>query len=157
MFHNKNSAFGKNYFLEICFCVFKKLIYYHFHCVKCVRIRSYSGPYFLIFGMNMERYSVFSPNAKKYGTKQLRCGHFSYGHFSLYKYFFTNIKLKCDVKAILIRLVILTVYLKTITIKIWYKVNINWSNVYLFDASQGSEKMCFSTEITNALFSFLHF
>ena len=28
------------------------------HCVKCVRIWSYSGPYFPAFGMNMERYSV---------------------------------------------------------------------------------------------------
>ena len=28
------------------------------HCVKIVRIRSYSGPYSLAFGLNMERYSV---------------------------------------------------------------------------------------------------
>ena len=28
------------------------------HCVKRVRIRSYSGPYFPAFGLNMERYSV---------------------------------------------------------------------------------------------------
>ena len=77
MFHNKNNAFGKNCFLDICLCVFKKLIYYHFHCVKCVCIRIYSGPHFLTFGLNMERYSVFNPNAKKYGTVQLRYGHFS--------------------------------------------------------------------------------
>ena len=28
------------------------------HCVKVVRIRSYSGPYFLRIGLNTERYSV---------------------------------------------------------------------------------------------------
>ena len=28
------------------------------HCVKSVRIRSYSGPYFTAFGLNMERYEV---------------------------------------------------------------------------------------------------
>ena len=30
----------------------------HFHWVKSVRIRSYSGPYFPTFGLNMERYGV---------------------------------------------------------------------------------------------------
>ena len=29
------------------------------HCVKSVRIRSYSGPHFPAFGLNMERYGVF--------------------------------------------------------------------------------------------------
>ena len=28
------------------------------HCLKSVRIRSFSGPYFPAFGLNMERYSV---------------------------------------------------------------------------------------------------
>ena len=28
-------------------------------CVKSVRIRSYSGPYFPTFGLNMERFRVF--------------------------------------------------------------------------------------------------
>ena len=28
------------------------------HCVKSVRIRSYSGPNFPTYGLNMERYSV---------------------------------------------------------------------------------------------------
>ena len=28
------------------------------HCVKSVRIRSYSGPYFPAFGVNTERYRV---------------------------------------------------------------------------------------------------
>ena len=30
----------------------------HFHCVKTVCIRSFSGPYFPAFGLNMERYYV---------------------------------------------------------------------------------------------------
>ena len=29
------------------------------HYVKIVRIRSYSGPYFPAFGLNMERYSAY--------------------------------------------------------------------------------------------------
>ena len=29
------------------------------HCVKSIRIWSFSGPYFLAFQLNMERYSVF--------------------------------------------------------------------------------------------------
>ena len=32
---------------------------YNNHCLKSVRIRSYSGPYFLAFGVNMERYGAF--------------------------------------------------------------------------------------------------
>ena len=39
------------------------------HCVKSVRIRSYSGPHFPTFGLNTERYSVFSPNTGKYGPE----------------------------------------------------------------------------------------
>ena len=49
------------------------------HCVKSVRIRSFSGPYFSAFGPNTERYSVstpylsiFSPNVGKYGPEKLR-------------------------------------------------------------------------------------
>ena len=29
------------------------------HCIKSVRIRSYSGPYFPAFGLNTERHGVF--------------------------------------------------------------------------------------------------
>ena len=36
-----------------------------YHCVKSVRIRGYSSPYFPVFGLNTERYGV-SPNAGKY-------------------------------------------------------------------------------------------
>ena len=48
------------------------------HCVKSVRIRSFSDPHFLAFGLNTERYSVssylsiFSQNAEKYGPEKLR-------------------------------------------------------------------------------------
>ena len=29
------------------------------HCIKCVPIWSYSGPYFPVFGLNTERYIIF--------------------------------------------------------------------------------------------------
>ena len=32
------------------------------HCLKSVRIRSFSGPYFPAFGLNTERYSVSLPS-----------------------------------------------------------------------------------------------
>ena len=35
------------------------------HCVKNIRIRSYSGPHFPAFGL-----SIFSRNAGKYGSEQ---------------------------------------------------------------------------------------
>ena len=42
------------------------------HCVKRVRIRSYSGPHFPAFELNTERYGVFSPNAGKCRPEWLR-------------------------------------------------------------------------------------
>ena len=42
------------------------------HCVKSVRIRSFSGLYFPTFGLNTERYFVLSPNVGKYGPEKLR-------------------------------------------------------------------------------------
>ena len=42
------------------------------HCVKSVRIRSFSCPYFPIFELNTERYFVFSSNAGKYGPEKPR-------------------------------------------------------------------------------------
>ena len=51
------------------------------HCVNSVRIRSYSGPHFLAFGLNTERYfaslhiqSKCKENADQNNSK--------YGHFS---------------------------------------------------------------------------
>ena len=46
--------------------------YSSFHCVKSVRIRSYSGPYFAAFGLNRERYFVslrIQSECRKYGTE----------------------------------------------------------------------------------------
>ena len=37
---------------------YPKILIYS-HCVKSVRIRSYSGPYFPAFGLNTERYGVY--------------------------------------------------------------------------------------------------
>ena len=37
------------------------------HCVKSVRIRSSSGPYFPAFGLNAERYSVSLRTQSEYG------------------------------------------------------------------------------------------
>ena len=36
----------------------ESFLIWHHHCVKIVRIRSYSGPHFPAFGLNTERYSV---------------------------------------------------------------------------------------------------
>ena len=43
-----------------------------YHCVKSVHIQSFSGPYFLAFGLNTEYLLVFSPNAAKYGLEKVR-------------------------------------------------------------------------------------
>ena len=42
------------------------------HCVKSVRIRSYSGPYFPTFGLNTERYGVSLPIQCEYGKMRTR-------------------------------------------------------------------------------------
>ena len=45
------------------------------HYVKRVRIRSFSGAYFLAFGLNTELYyyhSVFGQNVEKYGPEKLQ-------------------------------------------------------------------------------------
>ena len=46
-----------------------RLTDFSIHCVKSVRIGSYSGPYFPAFGLNL---SVFSPNTGKYGPEKLQ-------------------------------------------------------------------------------------
>ena len=44
-----------------------------FHCEKSIRIRSFSGPYFPAFELNMERNLFrFSPNARKCGPEKLQ-------------------------------------------------------------------------------------
>ena len=47
------------------------------HCVKSVRIRSYSGSYFPAFELNTPYLSVFSPNAGKYGPDNSEYRQFS--------------------------------------------------------------------------------
>ena len=42
------------------------------HCVKSVRIRSYSGPYFNVFGLNRERYRVYLPIQSECGKIRTR-------------------------------------------------------------------------------------
>ena len=49
------------------------------HFVKSVQMQSFSFPYFPVFGLNTDIYSVntqyislFSPNAGKYGPEKLR-------------------------------------------------------------------------------------
>ena len=57
------------------FLIFKYLVH---HCVKTVRIWSYSGPHFPAFGLDTERFvSVFSPNAEKEDQNNPEYGHFS--------------------------------------------------------------------------------
>ena len=49
---------------------YKKL--YSLHCVKSVRIRRYSGPYFSAFGLNTERYGLslrIQSKCRKMGTR----------------------------------------------------------------------------------------
>ena len=48
------------------------------HCVKSVRIWSFTGSYFSAFGLRDTEYrSVFSLNAGKYGPENSEYGHFS--------------------------------------------------------------------------------
>ena len=42
------------------------------HCVKSVRIRSYSGPYFPAFGLNAKKYGVFLHIQSEQGKMQTR-------------------------------------------------------------------------------------
>ena len=52
------------------------------HCVKSVRIRSFPGPYFPAFGLNMERYEVSPPYSfrirENTDKKNSKYGHFSW-------------------------------------------------------------------------------
>ena len=47
----------ENTFLDLTMMT-ELLSFNHLHCVKSVRIRSFSIPYFLAFELNMERYGV---------------------------------------------------------------------------------------------------
>ena len=50
------------------------------HCLKSVRIRSYSGPHFPAFGLNTERYGV-SLRIQSECWKIADQNNFEYGHF----------------------------------------------------------------------------
>ena len=63
---------GSNIFLGFSFQQWSCLPSGYQHCEKSVRVRTSSGPYFPAFGLNMERYSVFSPNAGKYRVEKLQ-------------------------------------------------------------------------------------
>ena len=61
---NKDNRKSENFLVEL-------------HCVKSVRIWSFSGPYFLAFQLNTERYSVFlciQSECRKYGPEKHRIG-----------------------------------------------------------------------------------
>ena len=53
------------------------LIYLTFPLVKSVLIRGYSGLHFPAFGLNTERYRVFSPNAENEDQNKSEQGHLS--------------------------------------------------------------------------------
>ena len=53
-------------YLILIYLVLKNLLQ---HCVKNVRILSYSGAYFPAFGLNTPYLSIFSPNAGIYGPE----------------------------------------------------------------------------------------
>ena len=44
------------------------------HCVKSVRIRSYSGPHFLTFELNTERHGVYLRIQTECGKNSVECG-----------------------------------------------------------------------------------
>ena len=68
-----------NFSVETCLLLTKcfgiKVILTNVHSVKSVRIRSFSGPYFPTFRLNMERYeylTVFNTNTGKSGPEKLQ-------------------------------------------------------------------------------------
>ena len=60
-----------------------------YHCVKSVRIRSFSGPYFPAFGLNMDRYRVSLQNSVRMRENTDRKNS-EYGHFS-HSVFFADV------------------------------------------------------------------
>ena len=65
-----------NFSVETCLLLTKcfgiKVILTNVHSVKSVRIRSFSGPYFPTFRLNMERYGVSHRIQYKYGEIRTR-------------------------------------------------------------------------------------
>ena len=54
--------------------MFDRVLNAPLHCVKSVRIRSFSGPCFPAFGLNIwtPYLSIFSPNAGEFGPEKFR-------------------------------------------------------------------------------------
>ena len=46
------------------------LMYTPNHCVKFSKYRVFSDPYFAVFGLTTETYSVFNPNTRKCGPEK---------------------------------------------------------------------------------------
>ena len=76
-----------NYFTE------SKL--HHMHCMKSVRSRSFSGPYFPAFGLNTERYSVSLRIRSKCGKLRTRKNS-KYGQFSPSDVFYMCFKFRFE-------------------------------------------------------------
>ena len=94
------------------FCINAVALYIflqRFNCVRSVRIRSYSGPYFTAFGLNTERHEVSlriqsesgkirtrtTPNTDNFyavfiGSRFIDCIFFAYQHCVLEKYDYDN-------------------------------------------------------------------
>ena len=63
------------FFSKFCFCQSLDIM----HCMKSVRIRSFSGPYFPAFGLNTDRYSVslrIQSECRKMRSKKALSTHF---------------------------------------------------------------------------------
>ena len=64
------------FYVAFVICVFSLCTFYcqiiFTHCVKSVRIWSYSGPHFLAFGLNTEWYSIYLRIQAEYGKMRIR-------------------------------------------------------------------------------------
>ena len=61
------------------FCI-DQLNLFNLHCLKSVRIRSFSGRYFSAFGLNAERHSISQYSVRM--RKNMDQKNSEYGHFS---------------------------------------------------------------------------
>ena len=72
-------------YLILCQTSIMELLSNNYHCVKSVRSRKFSGPYFPAFGLNTERYSLSLPIQYKCGkirtTKTPNMHTFHVGYF----------------------------------------------------------------------------
>ena len=73
------------------------------HCVKSVRIWSYSGPQFLAFGLNTERYGVYREMRSIWMRENAHQNNSEYGHFPRSEFFLytTQLDVWCINKSLL--------------------------------------------------------